>query len=57
MRSPTQGLSTRRTSQDEVFQGTKVPAASAALALWAANVDPDEFECPYELRLDRKATR
>ena len=21
----------------------------------AANVDPDEFDCPYELRLDRKA--
>ena len=56
MRSPTQGLSTRRTSQDEVFQGIKVPAGSVLhLRYGAANVDPDEFECPYELRLDRKA--
>ncbi len=56
MRSPTQGLSTRQTSQDEVFQGVKVPAGSVLHLRWgAANVDPDEFECPYELRLDRKA--
>ncbi len=56
MRSPTQGLSTRRTKQDEVFQGVKVPAGSVLhLRFGAANVDPDEFECPYELRLDRKA--
>lgn len=56
MRSPTQGLSTRRTSQDEVFQGVEVPAGSVLhLRFGAANVDPDEFECPYELRLDRKA--
>jgi len=56
MRSPTQGLSTRRTSQDEEFQGVKVPAGSVLhLRFGAANVDPDEFECPYELRLDRKA--
>ncbi|MBO6557301.1 MAG: cytochrome P450 [Pseudomonadales bacterium] len=56
MRSPTQGLSTRRTSQDEVFQGVKIPAGSVLhLRYGAANVDPDEFECPYELRLDRKA--
>lgn len=56
MRSPTQGLSTRRTSQDEEFQGVKVPAGSVLhLRYGAANVDPDEFECPYELRLDRRA--
>lgn len=56
MRSPTQGLSTRQTSRDEVFQGVKVPAGSVLHLRWAAaNVDPDEFECPYELRLDRKA--
>lgn len=56
MRSPTQGLSTRRTSQDEVFQGTEVPAGSVLhLRFGAANVDPEEFECPYELKLDRKA--
>jgi cytochrome P450 len=56
MRSPTQGLSTRQTSQDEVFQGVKVPKGSVLHLRWAAaNVDPDEFESPFELRLDRKA--
>jgi cytochrome P450 len=56
MRSPTQGLSTRVTSQDEVFQGVKVPKGSLLHLRWAAaNVDPDEFECPMELRLDRRA--
>ena len=56
LRSPTQGLSTRPTSQDEVFQGVNVPAGSVLHLRWgAANVDPDEFECPFELRLDRKA--
>ncbi len=56
LRSPTQGLSTRQTSQDEVFQGVTVPKGSVLHLRWAAaNVDADEFECPYELRLDRKA--
>ncbi len=55
-RSPTQGLSTRVTSQDEIFQGVKVPKGSILHLRWgAANVDPDEFESPMELRLDRKA--
>jgi cytochrome P450 len=56
LRSPTQGLSTRLTSQDEVFQGVTVPKGSLLHLRWAAgNVDPEEWECPYELRLDRKA--
>ena len=56
MRSPTQGLSTRQTSRDEVFQGVKIPKGSTLHLRWgAANVDPDEFECPMELRLDRKS--
>ena len=56
MRSPTQGLSTRVTSQDEVFQDVKVPKGSLLHLRWAAaNVDADEFECPMELRLNRKA--
>jgi cytochrome P450 len=56
LRSPTQGLSTRTTSQDEVFQGVHVPKGSLLHLRWAAaNVDPDEFECPYELQMDRKA--
>ena len=50
MRSPTQGLSTRQTSQDEVFQGVTVPKGPVLHLRWAAaNVDPDEFECPFEL--------
>ncbi len=56
LRSPTQGLSTRLTSQDEIFQGVHVPAGSLLHLRWAAgNVDADEFECPHELQLDRKA--
>ena len=56
MRAPTQGLSTRATTQDEVFQGVKVPAGSLLhLRFGAANVDPEEFECPFDLDLDRKA--
>jgi cytochrome P450 len=56
LRSPTQGLSTRTTSQDEVFQGVKVPKGSLLHMRWAAgNIDPDEWECPYDIQLDRKA--
>ena len=46
MRSPTHGLSTRATSQDEVFQGVEVPAGSLLhLRFGAANVDEEEFAC------------
>ncbi|MCZ6659528.1 MAG: cytochrome P450 [Gammaproteobacteria bacterium] len=56
LRSPTQGLSTRTTSQDEIFQGVEVPKGSLLHLRWgAANIDADEFDCPLELRLDRKA--
>ena len=56
LRSPTQGLSTRITTQDEVFQGVPVPAGSMLHLRWgAANIDPDEFEDPLELKLDRAA--
>jgi cytochrome P450 len=56
LRSPTQGLSTRITSQDEVFQGVKVPKGSYLHLRWAAaNLDPEEWECPKDLLLDRKA--
>jgi cytochrome P450 len=55
LRSPTQGLSTRITTQDEVFQGVRVPKGSLLHLRWAAaNVDPDEWECPMDLQLDRK---
>ena len=56
LRSPTQGLSSRITTQDEVFQGVTVPAGSQLHLRWAAgNIDEAEFECPHELQLDRKA--
>jgi cytochrome P450 len=56
LRSPTQGLSTRLTSQDEVFQGVSVPKGSLLhLRFAAGNVDPDEWDCPFELNLERKA--
>jgi cytochrome P450 len=54
MRSPTHGLSTRATSQNEVFQGVEVPAGSLLhLRFGAANVDEEEFGCPFDLDLDR----
>mgnify|MGYP001156805286 FL=1 len=56
VRAPTQGLSTRMTTQDEVFQGVNVPKGSILhLRYGAANVDPDEFECPHQVDLNRKA--
>ncbi len=56
LRSPTQGLSTRVTTQDEVFQGVTVPKGSLLHLRWAAgNVDPQEWECPYDLNVERKA--
>lgn len=55
LRSPTQGLSTRVTRNDEVFHGTEVPAGSLLhLRFGAANVDPDEFECPFDLNIERE---
>lgn len=56
LRSPTQGLSTRVTAREEMFQGVDVPAGSTLHLRWgAANIDPDEFEDPCELKLDRRA--
>jgi cytochrome P450 len=55
LRAPTQGLSTRTTIQDEEFQGVKVPAGSILHMRWAAgNRDPQEWDCPHDLQLDRK---
>ena len=56
LRSPTQGLSTRITSQDEVFQGVPVPKGSYLHLRWAAaNIDPGEWQEARELKLDRRA--
>jgi cytochrome P450 len=55
LRSPTHGLSTRVTAGDEVFQGVEVPAGSLLhLRFGAANVDGEEFECPFDLDLERQ---
>jgi cytochrome P450 len=55
VRAPTQGLSTRMTTQDETFQGVKVPAGSILhMRYGAGNIDPDEYECPRDIQLDRK---
>jgi cytochrome P450 len=55
MRSPTHGLSTRITARDEVFHGVDVPAGSLLhLRFGAANVDPEEFDCPFDLDLERE---
>ena len=55
MRSPTHGLSTRITARDEVFEGVAVPSGSLLhLRFAAANVDDEEFACPFELDLDRE---
>jgi cytochrome P450 len=55
LRAPTQGLSTRMTTRDEVFQGVEVPAGSLLhIRFGAGNVDPDEYECPHQVMLDRK---
>lgn len=56
LRAPTQGLSTRITTRDEVFQGVQVPAGSVLhIRFGAGNVDPQHYECPYALDLERKA--
>jgi len=55
LRAPTQGLSTRITTRDEVFGGVEVPKGSPLhLRFAAANVDPDHYECPHQIQLDRK---
>ncbi len=56
LRAPTQGLSTRVTTQHEVFQDVAVPAGSILhIRFGAGNVDPRQYDCPYELNLERKA--
>ena len=43
------------TAHDEVFQGVEVPAGSLLhLRFGAANVDADEFDCPFDLELERE---
>jgi cytochrome P450 len=56
LRAPTQGLSTRVTTRDEEFQGVRVPAGSILhIRFGAGNVDPQQYDCPYQLDVERKA--
>ncbi|MEM8497776.1 MAG: cytochrome P450 [Pseudomonadota bacterium] len=56
LRAPTQGLSTRLTTRDEKFQGIHVPAGSLLhIRFGAGNVDPNQYECPHTLNLERKS--
>jgi cytochrome P450 len=56
LRAPTQGLSTRVTTRDEIFQGISVPAGSILhLRFGAGNVDPRQYDCPYQIDLARKS--
>ena len=56
LRAPTQGLSTRMTTRDEIFQDVEVPAGSVLhIRFGAGNVDPKQYSCPYEIDLQRKA--
>ena len=56
LRAPTQGLSTRITTREEVFQGVTVPPRSVLhIRFGAGNVDPRQYACPFELDLQRKA--
>ncbi|MEP5765560.1 MAG: cytochrome P450 [Halieaceae bacterium] len=56
LRAPTQGLSTRLTTREEVFQGVTVPAGSILhIRFGAGNVDPRQYDCPYQLDLERKS--
>jgi cytochrome P450 len=55
LRAPTQGLSSRMTTRDEVFQGVDVPAGSLLhIRFGAGNVDSEAYECPHQVMLDRK---
>jgi cytochrome P450 len=56
LRAPTQGLSTRMTTREEVFQGVSVPAGSILhIRFGAGNVDPRQYHSPHELDLERKS--
>ena len=55
VRAPTQGLSTRITTRDEVFGGVRVPKGSLLHLRWGAgNVDAEQYACPHQIQLDRK---
>jgi cytochrome P450 len=53
--SPVQAMA-RTLKQDTVIDGIEMRAGErVVLAFGAANRDPERFECPYEVRLDRES--
>ncbi|MFK8048334.1 MAG: cytochrome P450 [Halioglobus sp.] len=56
LRAPTQGLSTRLTTREEVFEDVTVPPGSILhIRFGAGNVDPNQYDCPFKLDMERKA--
>lgn len=56
IQAPTQGLSTRMAAKDVEIRGVQIRQGSILhLRYGAANHDPEQFECPAEVRLDRPA--
>jgi cytochrome P450 len=56
IQAPTQGLSTRMAAKDVEIRGVPIPAGSILhLRYGAGNRDPEQFECPEEVRLSRPA--
>jgi len=54
LESPTQGLF-RVVMKDVEIEGVKVPKGSRIMLRWAAaNRDPERFECPHQLNLERR---
>ncbi len=54
VQAPTQGLSTRMAGSDVEMQGVKIPKGSILhLRYGAGNRDPEEFECPEMVNLER----
>ena len=48
----------RRATRDAILNGVAIPADARLVLVWpAANRDPDGFEAPNEIRLDRGAPR
>jgi cytochrome P450 len=56
VQAPTQGLSTRMAGKDVEIRGVKIPAGSILhLRYGAGNRDPEEYECPADVDIDRPA--
>ena len=48
----------RRTTRDAMLDGVAIPAGARVVLVWpAANRDPDGFDAPDDIRLDRPAPR